>query len=449
MTTLLSSSWYRVASLKPRLRSHIELHRRASRGELAFLLHDHSMGKFYRFNVNAYDILGRMNGVRTVHDIWEQSVASLGDDAPTQDDIIALLGRLHSIDALKVNVSPDCKELFQRAQRNKKIWWVSVLRSPLSIRIPLLDPEKILSRALPIIGPVFCRTGLLVWLLVIFWALVVAAINWPELSRGGVDRVLDPTNLLLLLIVYPLMKLFHEFAHAITTRKWGGEVHEMGITMLVFVPVPYVDASAMAAISSKTLRVMVSASGMMVETFLAALALLIWINVEPGLLRLIAFNVMLVGGVSTLFFNGNPLLRFDAYYILKDIIEIPNLASRSSRYLAYLSQYYLFGLKTAESPATRRRERVWLLCYGIASITFRLFITFTIVLFIASHFFIVGIVMALWALVLLVIMPVAKLLRFLLFNQSLSDTRPRALSVSLSMLAMLLGFVFRLALMEL
>jgi len=101
--------------------------------------------------------------------------------------------------------------------------------------------------------------------------------------------------------------------------------------MLVFVPVPYVDASAMAVISSKALRVMVSASGMMVETFLAAMALLVWINVEPGLVRLIAFNVMLVGGVSTL-------------YILKDIIEIPNLASRSSRYLIYLSQYYLFGL---------------------------------------------------------------------------------------------------------
>ncbi len=442
MSTLMSSSWYRVASLKPRLRSHIELYRRPTGGELAFLLHDHSIGKFYQFNVNAYDVLGRMDGVRTVHDIWESSVACLGDEAPTQDDVIALLGRLHSIDALKVNVSPDCEELFLRSKRNNKRWWETALRSPLSVRIPLFDPENVLKRAMPVIGPVFSWTGLLIWLLVIFWAIVVAAINWPELSRGGMDQIFDPGNLLLLLIVYPVMKLFHEFAHAITTRKWGGEVHEMGISMLVFVPVPYVDASAMSVIGSKALRVMVCASGMMVEMFLAAIALLIWINVEPGLLRLIAFNVMLVGGVSTLFFNGNPLLRFDAYYILKEIIEIPNLASRSSRYLTYLSQYFLFGLKAVESPVTRHRERPWLLCYGIASIAFRLFITFAIVMFIAGHFFIVGIVMALWALTLLVIMPAVKLARFLLFSQSLSDKRPRALSVSVGILATLLGFVF-------
>ena len=126
MSSLFSPSWYRVAALKPRLRSHFEVHRQPFGNELAFILQDHSNGKFYRFNVNAYDILGRMNGERTVHDIWEAAIACLGDDAPTQEETIALLGRLHAVDALHVSVTADCMELFRRAQRSKKHWWKTI-----------------------------------------------------------------------------------------------------------------------------------------------------------------------------------------------------------------------------------------------------------------------------------------------------------------------------------
>ena len=115
-------------------------------------------------------------------------------------------------------------------------------------------------------------------------------------------------------------------------------------------PVPYVDASAAAAFRSKWRRAFVGAAGMIVEMSLAALALIVWLTVEPGLLRAFAFNVMLIGGVSTLLFNGNPLLRYDGYYVLSDLVEIPNLAQRSTRYSCYLIQRYLFG-------ARRRRTR--------------------------------------------------------------------------------------------
>ncbi len=442
MSSLLSSSWYRVAALKPQLRAHVEIHRQPIGNELAFLLQDHSLGKFYRFNVNAYEFLGRMDGARTVHDMWEDSVACLGDDAPTQDEIIALLGRLHAFDALQLNVTADCQELFKRAQRNKKKWWKSVLRTPLSVRLPLFDPERLLTFIMPIIGPVFSRIGMAVWLLVVIWAIITAAKQWPELSHGGVDQILDPGNLLLLLFVYPIVKVFHEFGHAITTRKWGGEVHEMGITFLVFVPVPYVDASSMTAIGSKHRRMLVSASGMMVELFLAAIALLIWINIEPGLLRLTAFNVMLVSGVSTLLFNGNPLLRFDAYYILKDAIEIPNLASRSSRYLAYLAQRYLFGVEAANSPVTRNGERGWLFFYGVAAGVFRLFMSCTIVLLIAGQYFVVGILLAIWTLLLLIIVPAIKLVHFVFFDHSLTQHRLRAVAASLGVLGALCVLIF-------
>src|SRR6202034_2644852 len=99
--------------------------------------------------------------------------------------------------------------------------------------------------------------------------------------------------------------------------------------LLVFVPVPYVDASSSAAFRNKWRRGTVSAAGNMVEADLASIALYIWLSVEPDFVRAFAYNVMLIGGVSTLLFNGNPLLKFDGYYVLSDLLEIPNLGTRA------------------------------------------------------------------------------------------------------------------------
>ena len=216
----------------------------------------------------------------------------------------------------------------------------------------------------------------------------------------------------------------------------------MGLTLLVFVPIPYVDASAAAAIRSKYRRMLVSAAGMMVELFLAAIALFVWLNVEPGLVRLTAFNIMLIGGVSTLLFNGNPLLRFDAYFILKDAIEIPNLASRSARYVTYLAQRYLLAIKSAQSPATHAGERGWLLFYGVASTLYRLLMTFGIILFVAGKFFVIGILLAAWAAVMQLVVPAVKMASFVLFNAALDHRRARALAVSTAVLVTLGAIVF-------
>lgn len=442
MTSIFSPSWYRVAALKPRLRSHFEVHRQTFRNEIAYILQDHSTGKFYRFNVNAYDIIGRMNGERTVHEIWEAGIACLGDDSPTQDETIALLGRLHAIDALHVDATADSLEIFRRAQRNKKHRLKKLVRSPFSIRVPLIDPNRALAAMQPFLGPLFTLTGFFIWLLVTGLAVVLAALHWPELSRGGAEQILDPGNLLLLFLIFPLVKACHELGHAVAAKKWGGEVHEMGISLLVFVPVPYVDASAALAIRSKYRRMLVSAAGMMVELFLAALALFVWLNVEPGLVRLSAFNVMLIGGVSTLIFNGNPLLRFDAYYILKDAIEIPNLSSRSSRYLTYLAQRYLLGLSSAESPATRPGERAWLLCYGVASALYRILITITIALFVAGKFFVIGILIAVLGAVTQLVVPLVKAVSFVLFSRSIEQRRLRAVTVTAALAGAVGGIVF-------
>lgn len=427
---LFSPSWYRVASLKPRIRAHAQIHRHDYRGRIWFVLQDHALGRSHRFSPAAHHFIGLMDGERSVQAIWEAACEKLGDGAPTQEEVIRLLGQLHSADALICDVPPDSVELFRRYKRHERLQWKRRLWTPLAIRFPLFDPDRFLQRTLPVAQLVFSWFGLLAWLIVVGTGIVLAASHWTDLTENVVDRILAPQNLLLLWLVYPVVKAIHELGHAYATRKWGGEVHEIGIMLLVFTPVPYVDASSSWGFRDKHKRMVVGAAGIAVELFLGALALFVWLNVEPGAVRAVAYNIMLISGISTLFFNGNPLLRFDGYYVLADAVEIPNLGTRSNKYLGYLFQKYLFGVKDADNPADTLGERIWMVVYGIAAFLYRMFILFVIITFIAGKFFFIGVLLAIWAVATQVFTPVAKNIGFLFNSPKLRRQRGRALATS-------------------
>ena len=282
------------------------------------------------------------------------------------------------------------------------------MRNPLAMRFKLFDPEKFLVRFEPFVRPVFNWVGALVWLALVGYAVFLVGVHWPEFTRNVTDRVLAPENLVLVWIIFPILKALHEFGHAFAIKLLKGEVHEMGIIFLVFTPIPYVDASSSLAFRSKWERALVGAAGIFVELFLAAIAVLVWVNVEPGFVRSVAYNVVLIAGVSSLLFNVNPLLRFDGYYILMDLLEIPNLGQRGNRYLAYLVQRYLFGIRDAEPPLSSRGERIWFSIYSSAAFVYRIFIYTAIIVFIASNFFIAGVLIALWAIASMIVYPLFK-----------------------------------------
>ena len=211
----------------------------------------------------------------------------------------------------------------------------------------------------------------------------------------------------------------------------------MGLMLLVLMPVPYVDASAATVLRSRWSRALVGAAGMVVEVFIASLAFYLWIALEPGLTRALCFNVMLVAGVSTLIFNGNPLLRYDAYYILADLAELPNLAQRSARYWGYLAERYLLRGRDAVSPTHTPGERVWFLVYGLASTLYRLFVTLAIALFIGSRFFFFGVLLAVWALVVMAVLPVMKAVDQVRERPGLRERRGRIIAVAGTVAALL------------
>ena len=436
---LLSSLWYRVAPLRPVLLGRARLHRHRYRGERWYLLQDPASGRVHRLSPAARLVLAAMDGTRSVDELWRLAQARLGDDAPTQDDIIQLLGQLHSSDLLSADASPDVLEVFERGRKLERSKRRRPWANPMAVRIPLVDPGRFLDRHVPLWRGLWGAPGALLWLAVVLPALLLLPAHWPELAGNLSDRVLQADNLLLVALVFPVIKALHELGHATATRATGGEVHDMGLMLLVMMPVPYVDASAATVLRSRWRRALIGAAGMLVELFLAALAFYVWLAAEPGLTRAVCFNVMLVAGVSTLVFNGNPLLRYDAYYILCDLAELPNLGQRATRYWSYLLERYLLRVRDAQSPAHTAGERAWFGGYGLLSAAYRVFVTIAIALFIGTQFFFFGVLLAIWAVVMMAGMPVWRAVRHLQTRPALRERRVRVLGIASAALAGLLA----------
>jgi putative peptide zinc metalloprotease protein len=425
----LSSSWYRIAALKPKLRPHSQIHRHRYRNQAWYVLQDHATGRSHRFTPAAYLFIGNMDGNRTVDQIWTEIAVQLDENAPTQEEIIQLLSQLHAADMLQLDSQPDSAELFERFSKQRRSILKRNLKNPLSMTIPLWDPDRFLERSLKLIRPVMNPLGLLLWIAIVIPAAATAMLYWSELTQNMSDRVLTAEGLVLIALVYPVVKLIHELAHAYTTKFFGGEVHEMGVMFLVFYPIPYVDASASSVLKSKWQRAGVGAAGMAAELFLAAIAFYLWLTIEPGIIRATAYDVMLIAGVSTVLVNGNPLLRFDGYYILSDLTEMPNLAQRSAKYWTNLVERRVFGAELKEISVSQG-ERKWFLAFAPASFCYRMLVIFGIAVFIATQYFIVGVLIALWAIFGAVALPVVKGLRHVLSSPTLRNKRGRAVGLT-------------------
>ena len=440
----LSSSWYRVAALKPRLREHVTVRMHRYRGQLWYVIGDGMRNRVHRVSPAGYVLVASMDGTRTLDSLWTEAAVTLGEQAPAQDQVIQLLGQLHANDLVAGDVPPDARDLFERqgqANRSKLLQW---LLNPLALRIPLLDPNDFLTRTLPLVRPLIGRMGGIVWLATVLPALVLVAKYWPELTDNVGDRVLPPGNLLLIALIYPVIKLLHELGHGYTTRAHGGEVHELGVMLLVMLPMPYVEVSASAGFRGKWVRCLVGAAGIMVELFIAALAFYVWLLVEPGLARAFAFNVMLTASVSSLLFNGNPLLRYDGYYVLSDAIEVPNLAQRGRQYWSYLMRRYIFGTQGMRDFPATRGERIWFMFYMPVATAYRISVTIGIALFLMSKYLAAGVALALWGIIAGVLVPVARGIWSVLSSPDYLRNRLRALTISFGLTAIALALLVRL-----
>ena len=435
-----SESWYRIASQRVALHPGVRIRRQNFRGERWYVIEHPYNNEYFRIRPAAYAFVARLTHDRTVEEAWKECLERHPDDAPGQAAVIQLLSQLYFANLLQYQAANDAAQLFERYKQRRQREFKMRLRNIMFMRIPLLDPDRFLVATLPLIGKLISPIGALLWLVTVGWALKLAADHYSILLEQG-QSVLAPENLPLLYVGMVLVKTLHEFGHAYFCRKFGGQVHVMGIMLMIFTPVPYMDATASWGFRSRWKRLLVGGAGMIVELFVAALATFVWARTAPGTLHSLAYNIMFVASVSTVVFNINPLLRFDGYYMLSDLLDIPNLAQRAGQQLKYFGERYLFGVKTVEKPTQKPIEGVLLSLFGITSGVYRVIVFGGILLLLADRFLIIGIIMAVVCAIAWVLVPLSQFLKYLASSPKLDRQRFRATAVTVAIAAVLLFFL--------
>lgn len=380
---LFSSRWHRVSGLCPRLRPQVTLRRHAQRGVDWYVLVDTSSDEVRRLNAAAHAFVGRCDGRTPVRRIWEALLAASPEQAMTQDEAVQLLASLHERQLIEFDRAPDVEAVFRgRDALRRRRRWQGV--NPLAFRLPMIDPTAWLRRLAPLGRLLYSGVGLLGWCLLLLSALMAGAPHVAELVAEAGRMARTPEDLLQVWLLYPLIKLVHETAHGLAMQRWGAQPRRAGITLLMLTPVPFVDASAADGLRHAHRRAVVSAAGIMAELAIAAVALWVWLTVQPGAVRDLALAAVLVGTVSTLLVNGNPLMRFDGYYVLCDLLDLRNLAPRSARWWGSLLRRRLLGDRTQPPMEALPGEGLWLLLYAPLAALCRLALGLTVTLWLGG-----------------------------------------------------------------
>lgn len=438
-----SESWHRLAPLRLSLRPQVRVHRQHVRGETWFVLHDPLANQFFRLRRPAWDLLARCDGIRPLQEIWDLCLERDPDGALGQTEVLQLLAQLHAANLIAADIPADTLRIFERHRKRRQREFAGKLLGFMFARFPLFNPDRLLERGLPLVGWLFSKVGLAAWLVLVASGLKVAIDHFPALADQS-QGVLAPDNLALLYVALAGLSLLHEAGHAFACKRFGGAVPTLGVMLLVFTPLPFVDVTSSWSFRSRRHRMIVGAAGMMTELAVASLAAWVWASTGPGLINSLAYNVMFLASVSTLLFNANPLLRFDGYYLLSDGANLPNLYPRAQQQVKFLAERWLLGLTQLTAPAQNAREGRWLATYGITSAVYRVFVCAAIILFVAGQFLLLGALMAVFCLVAWGVVPLVKGLHFLVTSPRLDRRRGRAwggVALGIGVPLLLLGLI--------
>jgi putative peptide zinc metalloprotease protein len=430
-----SPFWHRVRLMKPRLRPHVQITRQHYRGQRWHVVHDPSANGFYRLNPVAHEFVGLLDGRRGVEEVWQYGLTRHGDSALTQNEVIQLLSQLFNANLLSADIPPETEQLLGRGRERLGQRVRQQAIGLMYFRIRLFNPDRILTWLEPLFRPLLNPVGFVLWAIWIIAGLVAILPHFSEL-RTGFENAIAPSNWGWMIVTFICIKLWHESGHGLICKRFGGQVPEFGAMMLVLLPAPYVDASSTWAFSSRWQRMAVGAGGMIFELAAASAAAFIWIATKgtPGLVHQLAYNVMFMASISTVLFNANPLMKFDGYYILSDLLEIPNLMQRATNMLKFLAQKHLYRSRQAQSPTSSPSEAIILIIYGLAALAYRLFLFFSITLYVMGKLFAIGLFLACWTAAMWFILPVGGYVHWLATSSHLAEHRARAILTSLALI---------------
>ncbi|WDI43639.1 site-2 protease family protein [Bremerella sp. P1] len=323
---------------EPNLRSEVRVRpdliyaRRAEDGEETWVVKDPVTLRYFYFGPSEVYIMRRIDGHSSLASIKEQYDEDFAPHRISQQEILGFCHSLYQRGLLVAPAENQAEGLLERRQKHTWMQRASLPLQILAIRLPGVDPERFLAATHGAVDWLFQRATVIIVLFCAAMALLLGLINIESITARlpQESQFFRGENLVVLLVTFALVKVLHELGHAYCCKAMGGECHQIGVLLMVFTPAMYCDVSDAWLFPKRWQRVFVSAAGMYVEVILATTAFVLWFFSEPGAVSDWLLNVVFVCGVSTIVVNANPLLRYDGYYILSDMLHLPNLSSRAS-----------------------------------------------------------------------------------------------------------------------
>lgn len=376
--------------------------------------------KYFQFPPHVFYLLQQLDGTKTIEELQDGYHREYAPKRITRQDLQQLLTRFHQDGLVTSDLPGQGSELLKRGQKNRRMELLGQFANILAIRYKGFDPERILNFLLPYTWWIFTKAAVFVTMILAAVALCSVLANWAafQAKLPGFEAFFDPRQWWLFALVLCVTKVFHEFGHGLSCKRLGGECHEIGFMLLVLTPCLYCNVSDSWRLPNKWHRAAIGAAGMYVEVILATLATFVWWFVQPGFIQDICLKVMLVSSISTILFNGNPLLRFDGYYILSDILEIPNLSQKSNKALTTLLGRHWLGLEIPDDQLMPTNRPVAFAMFTVASFCYRWFIMFSIIYFLMTmlepyNLESVGVAIAMFSIAGMVVMPGYKLYKYM------------------------------------
>ncbi len=413
------------------LRSDLEIHRHIFREEASYVIRDPLNLQHYRVSKHEYQILSHLTDDKSLSEIFAELVATNKIKESEEESFYEFVFSLHQQSFLNLPVSND-KVLYRRYQNKVNARRKSKLIGFLFLQIPLFNPDTILDKTVNWFRPLFTKTCF------IFWLFLMAIGNYILIAQH--EALLTPMssmftlkNIIIMWTTLIILKVIHEFGHAYACKIHNGYVPEIGIYLIAFTPCAYVDVTSSWGFTRKRDRIIVGLGGIYFESYIALFALFTWAMSSDPFIKMVCHNTFFMASLITLFMNINPLMRFDGYYILSDLIEVPNLRSRSQKFVKNILKRTFLGIET--EPINHSRSiRSFLFIFGIASTLYRIFIVMTIAAVIATKAFIVGIMMAIFYLLTEIVKSIYGTVNYLWRSPEAAPVRRRAIIISIILL---------------
>lgn len=340
--------------------------------------------KYYQLRDEEYRIYQMLEGPVSLDDIRRRFEDEFAPKRISLPQLQSFLGMLHGEGLIITDARGQAEELLERnRKRSRRAFW-GKFANPLAIRFRGVDPERFLDWLYPRVRWLLSPAMVVLSFALLIAALLLVAVNFQAVMAGMPDfeTFFGWRNAVLLVIVFAVTKILHELGHAVSCRHFGGECHELGVMFLVFTPCLYVNVSDAWMLPSKWHRIAISGAGMYVEMILASIATFLWWFSEPGLLNALCLNIMVVCSVTTVLFNGNPLLRYDGYYMLADLVEVPNLRQQATALIKQSAGRFFLETDLENERVLPSRHRPALMGYAVAATIYRLVVLATILWFV-------------------------------------------------------------------